>query len=125
MKTQMRFVAIILLGTCVTVLAAGTKLEQLRNSYENALKKIKLEAINKTNEAPLAYLNALEGLQKKKQMAGDLDGWQAVSKEIKRFQDDGLCPKYGHIMVKVKLSNVRWFYECRICKRTGKSQSIK
>jgi hypothetical protein len=47
------------------------------------------------------------------------------SGEQQRFQDDGLCPKYGHIMVKVKLSNVRWFYECRICKKTGKSHSIK
>jgi hypothetical protein len=47
------------------------------------------------------------------------------SGEQRRFQEDGLCPKYGHIMVKVKLSNVRWFYECRICKKTGKSQSLK
>jgi hypothetical protein len=47
------------------------------------------------------------------------------SGEQLRFEGDGLCGKYGHIMVKVKLSNVRWFYECRICKKTGKSQSIK
>lgn len=42
-----------------------------------------------------------------------------------RFIGDGLCGKYGHNMVKVKLSNVRWYYQCRLCGKRGKSQSIK
>jgi hypothetical protein len=42
-----------------------------------------------------------------------------------RFIGDGLCGKYGHLMVKVRLSNVRWYYQCRLCKKRGKSQSIK
>ena len=42
-----------------------------------------------------------------------------------RFVGDGLCRKYGHNMVKVRLSNVRWYYQCRLCGKRGKSQSIK
>jgi hypothetical protein len=42
-----------------------------------------------------------------------------------RFESDGLCGKYGHEMVKIKLSNVRWYYQCRLCKKSGKSRSIK
>lgn len=42
-----------------------------------------------------------------------------------RFIGDGLCGKYGHLMVKVRLSNVRWYYQCRLCKKRGKSESIK
>jgi hypothetical protein len=42
-----------------------------------------------------------------------------------RFIGDGLCGKYGHLMVKIRLSNVRWYYQCRLCKKRGKSQSIK
>lgn len=42
-----------------------------------------------------------------------------------RFESDGLCSKYGHEMVKIKLSNVRWYYQCRLCKKSGKSRSIK
>lgn len=45
--------------------------------------------------------------------------------ESGRFLEDGLCGKYGHVMVKVKLSNVRWYYQCRLCKKKGKSQSLK
>ena len=42
-----------------------------------------------------------------------------------RFQDDGLCGKYGHEMVQIRISNVRWFYECRLCKKRGKKGSIR
>lgn len=42
-----------------------------------------------------------------------------------RFFEDGLCEKYGHEMVQIRLSNVRWFYECRICKKQGKKGSIR
>ncbi len=42
-----------------------------------------------------------------------------------RFIDDALCRKYGHEMIQIKISNVRWFYECRICKKQGKKGSIR
>lgn len=42
-----------------------------------------------------------------------------------RFIEDGLCGKYGHEMIQIKISNVRWFYECRICKKQGKKGSIR
>ena len=45
--------------------------------------------------------------------------------EPSRFEGDGLCGKYGHFMVKIRLSNVRWYYQCRICGKRGKSQSFK
>ncbi len=44
--------------------------------------------------------------------------------EPRRFIGDGLCKKYGHIQVKIRLSNVRWYYQCRLCGKKGKSQSI-
>ena len=56
------------------------------------------------------------------------NGMKAFSKDNKtvvRFVGDGLCDKYGHLMVKVQLSNVRWFYQCRICKKRGKFRSIR
>ena len=55
----------------------------------------------------------LEFMEKRKEEKGN------------RFVGDGLCGKYGHIMVKIRLSNVRWYYQCRLCKKRGKSQSIK
>jgi len=55
----------------------------------------------------------LEFMEKRKEEKGN------------RFVGDGLCGKYGHLMVKVRLSNVRWYYQCRLCKKRGKSQSIK
>jgi hypothetical protein len=42
-----------------------------------------------------------------------------------RFIDDGLCGKYGHEMIQINISTVRWFYECRICKKQGKKASIR
>lgn len=45
--------------------------------------------------------------------------------EVKRFIGDGLCKKYGHIQVKIRMSNVRWYYQCRLCGKRGKYQSIK
>lgn len=42
-----------------------------------------------------------------------------------RFAGDGLCAKYGHEMVQIRMSNVRWFYECRLCKKKGRSRSIR
>lgn len=42
-----------------------------------------------------------------------------------RFIGDGLCGKYGHLMVRIRLSNVRWYYQCRICGKRGKYRSIK
>lgn len=55
----------------------------------------------------------LEFIEKRKEEKGN------------RFVGDGLCGKYGHLMVKIRLSNVRWYYQCRLCKKKGKSQSIK
>ena len=43
----------------------------------------------------------------------------------RRFKEDGLCEKYGHLMVKVRISHVRWFYQCRVCGKRSKRQSIK
>ena len=42
-----------------------------------------------------------------------------------RFAGDGLCGKYGHVMVQIRLSNVRWYYQCRLCGKRGKYRSIK
>ena len=41
-----------------------------------------------------------------------------------RFKNDGLCKKYGHHMIKVRLSNVRWYYVCNFCGKQGKKASI-
>ena len=53
------------------------------------------------------------------------EGEGSKTEEQKRFVGDGLCRKYGHIMVQIRLSNVRWYYQCRLCKKRGKSGSIK
>ena len=43
---------------------------------------------------------------------------------VKRFIGDGLCKKYGHLQVKIRMSNVRWYYQCRLCGKRKRSQSI-
>ena len=48
----------------------------------------------------------------------------AQNGNVKRFIGDGLCKKYGHIQVKIRMSNVRWYYQCRLCGKRRRSQSI-
>ncbi len=43
----------------------------------------------------------------------------------RRFVGDGLCGKYGHNMVKIRVSHRRWYYQCRLCQKRGKYQAIK
>jgi len=50
---------------------------------------------------------------------------RSKAKEPGRFEKDGLCNKYGHLMVQIRLSNVRWYYQCRICGKRGKYRSLK
>lgn len=42
-----------------------------------------------------------------------------------RFIGDGLCGKYGHNMVQIRISHRRWYYQCRLCGKRGKYQAIK
>jgi hypothetical protein len=48
----------------------------------------------------------------------------AQNGNVKRFIGDGLCKKYGHVQVKIRMSNVRWYYQCRLCGKRKRSQSI-
>ncbi len=48
----------------------------------------------------------------------------AQNGNVKRFIGDGLCKKYGHTQVKIRMSNVRWYYQCRLCGKRRRSQSI-
>ncbi len=51
---------------------------------------------------------------------------QAIAKSGNpRFKMDGLCGKYGHHMVKVLLSNIRWYYICSFCDKRGRKASIR
>jgi hypothetical protein len=59
---------------------------------------------------------------KKREEEGIGDGQDG---EAIRFIGDGLCKKYGHLQVKIRMSNVRWYYQCRLCGKRRRSQSIK
>jgi hypothetical protein len=58
---------------------------------------------------------------KKREEEGIGDGQNG---KVRRFIGDGLCKKYGHIQVKIRMSNVRWYYQCRLCGKRRRSQSI-
>ncbi|UCE73900.1 MAG: hypothetical protein JSV56_12910 [Methanomassiliicoccales archaeon] len=76
-------------------------------------------------EKELSQADTIKESQWYREFLEKIKGIEGKLREPIRFVDDGLCGKYGHLMVKVRLSNVRWYYQCRICKKRGKSQSIK
>ncbi len=92
---------------------AKNLLNRIRRYFEQGTWSMAEKEISKANEIKNSqWYN--EFIEKRKE-----------AKEQGRFAGDGLCGKYGHLMVKIRLSNVRWYYQCRLCKKRGKSQSIK
>ena len=75
--------------------ATGTeeKLEKLRSVYDSSLKKCETQYVTRKQNWPEQYLASLDGLRQKFQKAGNLDGWSAVDKEIKRFRNAGTITK--------------------------------
>jgi hypothetical protein len=104
-----------------------------RNITDLAEAKRLLDRINKffeqgtwsMAEKELSQADTIKESQWYREFLEKRKGVEEKSGEPKRFIGDGLCGKYGHLMVKIRLSNVRWYYQCRICKKRGKSQSIK
>lgn len=91
---------------------AKNLINRVKRFFEQGTWSMAEKELSKANEIKSSKWY-LEFIEKRKEEKGN------------RFVGDGLCGKYGHLMVKTRLSNVRWYYQCRLCKKTGKSQSIK
>lgn len=74
-------------GTCLLNAATETdkKLQQLRSVFDNSLKKSEKKCTAMTEGWPQQYLDTLKAHQEKLQREGNLEGWSALNKEIKRF----------------------------------------
>jgi hypothetical protein len=110
------------------ILYARSKGEKDLDSEKQLLKKVQRYFEQGTWSAAERELEQAQGVRdskwytefvKKREKEGITSG------DAIRFIGDGLCKKYGHIQVKIRMSNVRWYYQCRLCGKRGKSQSIK
>jgi hypothetical protein len=113
------------------ILYAKSKGEKDLDSEEQLLKKVRRYFEQGTWSMAERELLRAEWLRnskwymeliKKREEEGIVD---AQNGEVRRFIGDGLCKKYGHIQVKIRMSNVRWYYQCRLCGKRKRSQSIK
>ncbi len=95
---------------------AGFLLEKVRKFFEQGTWNIAEKELDKAAGIKNSqwYLEFIE----RRKIEGGKGG-------ERRFKNDGLCEKYGHIMVMIRISHVRWFYQCRICNKRGKRRSIK
>lgn len=80
--------ALILSASCALASEYGDQLANLRTIYGDHLAKIESEAGKKLEAWPVSYTNGLLQLKTAHQQKGDLEGWQAVTTELKRFAED-------------------------------------
>ncbi len=66
----------------------NARLANARATYRSSLAKIETDTADKIETWPARYLQALKELQEQYRKEGDIEGWQAVEQEIKRFQSD-------------------------------------
>jgi len=81
--------ALILLSVCALASEHGDRLANLRTIYAEQIEKIQSESDKKLEAWPVSYTNGLLQLQSAHQRQGDLEGWQTVTTELKRFAEDG------------------------------------
>jgi hypothetical protein len=68
--------------------AAGTSnsVSSIQSAYTEALQEVILNHDKKSTRWPAEYIERAKAVQKQVQLAGDLDGWNAVDMEMKRFE---------------------------------------
>jgi hypothetical protein len=81
--------ALVLASACALASEYRDKLDNLRNIYAEHLERIESESGKKMASWPDSYTDGLRQLQSARQQKGDLDGWQAVTTELKRFAEEG------------------------------------
>ncbi len=91
MLTMTRWLCILLvLGTaCAFADADDAKLlEKYRKIYEDTTATYETTFRGATQAWPIDYIKALQTLQSGLQASGNLDGWETVNKELKRFREE-------------------------------------
>ena len=63
-------------------------LSKLQGIYAKSMKKIDDKHSNTELSAGISYVSSLQSLQKSVQKKGDLDGWQTIQKEVKRYRKE-------------------------------------
>jgi hypothetical protein len=86
---------IVITGLLLGAGAAQEDVAALRQKYEASLGSLEDARKVKRRAWPEEYRADLGTLQKRKQVAGDLEGWQAVQAEIKRFRESQEIPESG------------------------------
>lgn len=66
---------------------------RLRTIYDAAVEKYDTEYRGGAEAWGISYIKSLKALRASEQKSGDLDGWAAVNKELKRFQERPILPK--------------------------------
>lgn len=63
-------------------------LSRLQGIYDKSMQKIDDKYSNSDLSSGIAYVSALQALQKSVQQKGDLDGWQTIQKEVLRYRKE-------------------------------------
>jgi len=66
---------------------------RFRTIYDATLRKYETEFRGGSEAWAISYMKTLKALQVSKQKSGDLDGWAAINKELKRFQEETTLPE--------------------------------
>lgn len=69
------------------IAADDDPLARARGIYDTELRKIRAQHAARVQTFPARYTKALLHTQREMQQAGDLDGWQAVNREIGRYRE--------------------------------------
>ena len=126
-KSLLLTVVFALVSLCFPLLAVEDttgELASLRKIYEQALKKIQNDYTTREIEWPRKYVKALKVYQGEKQKKGDLEGWSAAEKEIKRFEGVRQIPEDALVAgprdleaLQVKYRNLRASYKLTKCRK--------
>ncbi len=83
-------------------------LEEYRGIYDETTAAYETEFHGASQAWPIAYIKALQALQTKLQASGNLDGWEAVDKELTRFRDTPTLEKTKSSSAEVRAIQERY-----------------
>ncbi len=91
--TMSKLIMVVLLGFAAAVSLASDSdpeslLKQYRGIYDKNMSEFETQYRGESNTCPVDYIKALQSLKVKLQDKGDLDGWEAVDTELKRFREE-------------------------------------
>ncbi len=116
------FISLVLVRNAVPQ-SETAKLDAMRARYEEGIRKLAAEHGAEAIRIPAEYTKALTALRTKRQKAGDLDGWQAVDAELRRFSEDRAVSREDVVAADSALAAIQTRYldlGTRLERRRGK-----